>query len=127
MTILERELAVLEALTAYRGGSGPLSALEEEAAAAVFELKFGTTDPLVDLLGAIELYLAEYTSGDITEDELRANLAGLAHNYYFEINLDGSPQTRQRADTTSVTVGEADSWSRPGTTLSVAFATQAHR
>ncbi len=122
MTTLEREVAVLEALTAYLAGSGTLSELEELTASSLFEFKIGDTGPLVDLVRQIELHLAEYTNHHLTASELNSRLMEMAHNYTLEVLLGETAQARQLTGTTSVTVGEAHLWSRSGTPRVVAFA-----
>lgn len=122
MTTLDRETAVLEALTAYLTGDGSLADLEDRTASILFDLSAGTTGPLSDLVRPIELFLAEHSGGDLSEAELRSHLSEMTHNYRLELILGDEPQTRQNADTTSITVGEARSWSRPGTPLAAAFA-----
>jgi len=122
LTTLDRETAVLEALTAYLAGAAPLSSLADRTATALFELAYGATGPLPELVRTIELRLAEYSGNDLSEEELRNHLLELTHDYSLELILDEDSQTRQRSGTTSVTVGEAHSWSRPGTPLAAAFA-----
>lgn len=123
MSVLERQIEVLDRLVAYVEGRSSRQAFEDWLTPLTFEVVGNGPPTLDELIREIELHLAEFTSGHLSEQELRSELSPLLQTYHLEGFRIGGEQSTvwQATGTTSVTVGAEPSWSRPGTPRAAAF------
>jgi len=74
---------IVVALAEFLGGSKSLSGLREDLARFIWNVSASTSDRDRELVGHIELCLAEFEAGHLTFDELKAELTPITQSVFF--------------------------------------------
>ena len=97
-------LTIQNELVRYLAGETTLDQFRQWFDSETWEI--AESSPQASLVSQIELLLAEYSSGDRTEGELRAELNKLSRNFHVHVSFStsGTTSSFQYMDSTSPTL-----------------------